>query len=497
MEEDEIKFCPKCGKTLKSGQLFCSDCGWKVEKVTQSYAPQQSNHGSYNLWLAVKIIVVCCLVIAAVFVGYDRFFKDDAKSSESYINMVKKAHYNGYDNFSYGQVLGQYCDGEEWEYFRTEDGSDIVVYTTANGVYDGKNSQLEIQFKCENDKVNYEYFEVNGDAKSTLDTEKFINTVYSSYLPDGADRNIMSLMDEKMSTIQEKYCMQTDDDDTLQDDMGINFLSNPSWSVMDYDNDGNNDGVSIDNETKYNIMGITYGQDYKEALEKIPYNYKHSELINTDTGAGAIYAQNDRYYMRIKVGDNKVSGIMFVNTEKAKAAGEQFVSINGDDADDTDTNSSSDNDSADNNMDDYDNDDDYGDETDYDESEDYDDESDDSDYYDDDDISQEAIDARWDDSDSYILPYSDVEKLKKSDVEKLNLKTIQFAINEICARKGRKFLDHKSNTKYPELKEYFESKDWYVPKYDSKKFDSNVRKYLNDVEYYNYDLLASVRNKKQ
>ena len=73
----------------------------------------------------------------------------------------------------------------------------------------------------------------------------------------------------------------------------------------------------------------------------------------------------------------------------------------------------------------------------------------------DDDISQEAIDARWDDSDSYILPYSDVEKLKKSDVEKLNLKTIQFAINEICARKGRKFLDHKSNTKYPELKEYF------------------------------------------
>ena len=115
----------------------------------------------------------------------------------------------------------------------------------------------------------------------------------------------------------------------------------------------------------------------------------------------------------------------------------------------------------------------------------------------DDDISQEAIDARWDDSDSYILPYSDVEKLKKSDVEKLNLKTIQFAINEICARKGRRFIDHKSNTKYPELKEYFENKDWYTPLYDSKKFEDNVKKYLNDIEYYNYDLLARVRNQKQ
>lgn len=140
---------------------------------------------------------------------------------------------------------------------------------------------------------------------------------------------------------------------------------------------------------------------------------------------------------------------------------------------------------------------DYADDTeDYDDSDYYDD-TDDSDYYDDDDISQEAIDARWDDSDSYILPYSDVEKLKKSDVEKLNLKTIQFAINEICARKGRRFLDHKSNTKYPELKEYFENKDWYTPLYDSKKFDSNVKKYLNDIEYYNYDLLARVRNQKQ
>lgn len=66
-----------------------------------------------------------------------------------------------------------------------------------------------------------------------------------------------------------------------------------------------------------------------------------------------------------------------------------------------------------------------------------------------------------------------------------------------AAKNGRKFLDHKSNTKYPELKEYFENKDWYTLLYDSKKFYSNVKKYLNDIEYYNYDLLVRVRNQKQ
>ncbi len=222
----------------------------------------------------------------------------------------------------------------------------------------------------------------------------------------------------------------------------------------------------------------------KEVLEKLLQSYKYNDLINE--GRGMIYAENSAYYIRIKVDGNKVIDISLMDTKKAEAAGEQIISI-----EDEDT--YSDSESSNDDTKDYD----YADDTeDYDDSDYYDD-TDDSDYYDDDDISQEAIDARWYDSDSYILPYSDVEKLKKSDVEKLNLKTIQFAINEICARKGRKFLDHKSNTKYPELKEYFENKDWYTPLYDSKKFDSNVKKYLNDIEYYNYDLLARVRNQKQ
>lgn len=493
MEEDEIKFCPKCGKTLKSGQYFCSDCGWKVEKVTQSLAPYRPSESKmyrkHNFRLAVKIITACFLIIIAVLAGYNKYFKEDAENNNglNYINMVKKAHYDDYEKFSYGEVLGKYCDGGKWEYFRADDGSDIVEYTTENGVYDGKNSRIEIRFIYKNGKVDYTYLEVDGKNKNILDMEKFMNTVYASYLPEGASRNIISLMNEKMSTIEEKYCMDADDDTEkiLQDAIQIKYLSNYSWSVTDYDNDGNIDGVSIDNGTKYNINGFTYGQDYKDALSKLPYGYKYNELEYE--GRGMIYAQNDRYYMKIRFEENKITDISLMDTEKAKTAGEPIISIKDDNADDSSDNESSDDDNAD--YEDID-------QEDYDDSDDYYDIDDSEDYYDDDDISQEAIDARWDDSDSYILPYSDVEKLKKSDIEKLNLKTIQFAINEICAREGRKFLDHKSNTKYPELKDYFENKDWYTPKYDSKKFDSNVKNYLNDVEYYNYDLLAKVRNQK-
>ena len=493
MEEDQIKFCPKCGKTLKSGQYFCSDCGWKVEKVTQNFAPYQPNkskmHRKHNFRLAAKIIIACFLIIIAVLAGYNRYFKEDTENDNGlgYINMVKKAHYNDYKKFSYGQVLGQYCDDEKWKYFRADDGSNIVEYTAENGVYNGKNSRIKIQFICKNGKVTYTYFGVDGKDENILNLEKFMNTVYASYLPEGANRNIISLMDEKISTIEEKYCINADDDmeEILQDAIKIKYLSNYSWSVTDYDNDGNIDGVSINNGTKYNIIGLTYGQDYNDALSKLPYGYKHNGLVYE--GRGIIYAQNDRYYMRIKFEENKINDITLVDAEKAKMAGEQIISMNDDDAADSSDNENSNDDNAD--YDDTDS-------EDYDDSDYYDDTDDSEDYYDDDDISQEAIDARWDDSDSYILPYSDVEKLKKSDIEKLDLKTIQFAINEICAREGRRFLDHKSNTKYPELKDYFENKDWYTPKYDSKKFDSNVKKYLNDVEYYNYDLLAEVRNQK-
>ena len=65
------------------------------------------------------------------------------------------------------------------------------------------------------------------------------------------------------------------------------------------------------------------------------------------------------------------------------------------------------------------------------------------------------------DDDTYIFPNSDTEYLTKSDLSGMSKSEINLAKNELYARHGRKF-------KSKELQEYFESKDWYVPKYSPK-----------------------------
>ena len=66
------------------------------------------------------------------------------------------------------------------------------------------------------------------------------------------------------------------------------------------------------------------------------------------------------------------------------------------------------------------------------------------------------------DDDTYIFPNSDTEYLTKSDLSGMSKSEINLAKNELYARHGRKF-------KSKELQEYFESKDWYVPKYSPKQ----------------------------
>lgn len=67
----------------------------------------------------------------------------------------------------------------------------------------------------------------------------------------------------------------------------------------------------------------------------------------------------------------------------------------------------------------------------------------------------------------YILPDSDTVLLTDADVEDLTLQEINYAKNEIYARHGRKF-DSK------ELRDYFESKSWYVGTIDPKDFSESV-----------------------
>lgn len=82
----------------------------------------------------------------------------------------------------------------------------------------------------------------------------------------------------------------------------------------------------------------------------------------------------------------------------------------------------------------------------------------------------------------YILPDSDKKYLSSSDLEGLTKAELKIARNEIYARHGRMFDDAA-------LREHFESKSWYKPKYKPKEFDAKGDSVFNEYEIANRDLI--------
>lgn len=81
---------------------------------------------------------------------------------------------------------------------------------------------------------------------------------------------------------------------------------------------------------------------------------------------------------------------------------------------------------------------------------------------------------------TYILPNSDSEYIGSADIDSLSEEEKRLAINEIYARHGRKF-----NKK--DIREYFESKNWYNGTIEPKDFDEGV---LNKYEKANIKTLV-------
>ena len=81
----------------------------------------------------------------------------------------------------------------------------------------------------------------------------------------------------------------------------------------------------------------------------------------------------------------------------------------------------------------------------------------------------------------YIIPDSYSRYLTESDISGLSLQQLNYAKNEIYARRGRKFDS-------VELQEYFGSKSWYRGTIEPSQFTNDM---LNDYEIKNADLLSA------
>lgn len=89
-------------------------------------------------------------------------------------------------------------------------------------------------------------------------------------------------------------------------------------------------------------------------------------------------------------------------------------------------------------------------------------------------------------SGDYLLNNSDKRIIERSEVENMSEKQITYALNEIYARRGRKF-------KSADLQAYFNSKPWYKGTIEPSQFDENS---LNQYEKANVQIILSVMREK-
>ncbi|MCP1101240.1 outer membrane biosynthesis protein TonB [Aequitasia blattaphilus] len=85
-------------------------------------------------------------------------------------------------------------------------------------------------------------------------------------------------------------------------------------------------------------------------------------------------------------------------------------------------------------------------------------------------------------SSGYMISYSHQRILTSSDIKGMSLREINYAKNEIYARKGRIFQS-------PELSNYFNSKSWYRGTIQPENFSNDL---LSDTEKKNAEFLSDV-----
>lgn len=84
----------------------------------------------------------------------------------------------------------------------------------------------------------------------------------------------------------------------------------------------------------------------------------------------------------------------------------------------------------------------------------------------------------------YIIADSDTRYLSNSDIRNFSIKQVNYAKNEIYARRGRKFRSR-------ELQNYFNSKSWYTGTTEPEAFSESV---FNQYEKENTRFLSEVEH---
>lgn len=134
-----------------------------IDQFSRALALHPSFHGAvrkkrnYWQWLLIGIMVLLlCISCSRTLI-----------SDDVMVTMVTEGTLEEYPNQKIGEAFDAFFDECNWEYFKSEDGQDIVEF---NGKYDdsGENIDICIQYEILKDKFEVQYFS-SGGIPSTIE----------------------------------------------------------------------------------------------------------------------------------------------------------------------------------------------------------------------------------------------------------------------------------------------------------------------------------------
>lgn len=309
-------FCKNCGKTLNQSEIFCENCGVKVENHNNTSLQQQGNFKNNKLIKILAIIGVVVVVLIILFVVIFSIISSSSeklvcKSNEGNITiMYNNSGITGYTarNMSYDiDTQKEYAKEIGMENYITEFNDWFISNTSGYCTINGEKISKENDNK-EDAKVIW------NDLKITIDGKQYSYPYkLSEFLENGwqVDSNSQEVINQtvakaseyELSEVEKQWYIDNDYEipenpttlagyEIYKENSKISFFVDPTQSDVLVKN-ADVIKMSIEN-TNFNFYGVEKGTTLKQVQDL--FGTKNYELIEMDEDAHTNIGDYIAYY---------------------------------------------------------------------------------------------------------------------------------------------------------------------------------------------------------
>lgn len=142
-----------------------------------AYRENKNNRFLMRFGGKIKVIIILtfALLVGGAFVQHDF----------QYVYIVQTSCPNGFSNISYKDAFNEYFTDRKWEHFTSTEDQNVVEFT-GTGIYDGKESEIKIQFVLtEIDENLYSVKpytgSVDGELLPQINFQLYIEGIFTQY----------------------------------------------------------------------------------------------------------------------------------------------------------------------------------------------------------------------------------------------------------------------------------------------------------------------------